>query len=443
MKPTRLLFMLLGMALATASALSFSHVHSQPMSDQQAPRSELQPAATSPAGAEASVALQPVPTPRPLPAFVDKGIVWLAQAQFPNGGWGAGTHARQEIRDPRTVQIDPATTAFAAMALLRTGNTLTAGSYYQHVSKALSYMLEVVDTAPEDGPAITTITGTQPQTKLGQHIDVAMAAQFFSRVLPHAKHDAALTARINQALDKCLRKLERTQNTDGSWNAQAWAPVLQSAMAHTALEKAQAAGKRIDSKVLERSRAYQKGNVDTARGEVKTDKAAGISLYALAGNQRATAVEAREAEQVVNAAKANKELDAAAPVSVDNLVKAGRSPQQAQKLFEAYSQNTATRQMLKDEKVLSGFGNNGGEEYLSYMLTSEALVVTGGKDWDEWYHSMSQRLAKVQNANGSWSGHHCITSPVFSTAAVILTVTADREVDVLRHEQQHKAAKVQ
>jgi hypothetical protein len=41
-------------------------------------------------------------------------------------------------------------------------------------------------------------------------------------------------------------------------------------------------------------------------------------------------------------------------------------------------------------------------------------------------------MAKIQIANGSWTGHHCITSPVFCTAAVIQCLTADRDEELLR-----------
>lgn len=51
-------------------------------------------------------------------------IQWLLSAQSSDGGWGAGSHAYQQIRDPHEVQTDPATTAFAAMALLKAGGTL-------------------------------------------------------------------------------------------------------------------------------------------------------------------------------------------------------------------------------------------------------------------------------------------------------------------------------
>lgn len=379
-------------------------------------------------------------TVKPIPAFLDKSLGWLAAAQGPNGGWGAGASAQQNVRDPRAVQIDPATSAFATMALMRAGSTLTTGPYHQQVNKAVRYLLETVEGASEDGPKITTVTGTQPQAKLGQQIDTSMAVQLFSRVLPHTSHDAPLAERVTKALDKAVRKLQGGQGKDGSWSDQGWAPVLQSSVANAALEMAQGAGRPVEAPALEKSRAYQKGNVDAKSGAVKADKAAGISLYAIAGNQRATAKEAGEARRELDDARAKKLVPADAPMSVDNLMKAGKPKAEAEALMEAYTQNEATKRMMKDDKVLQGFGNNGGEEFLSYMMSSEALVVAESKEWDEWYDSMSRRLAKVQNPDGSWSGHHCITSPVFSTAAVVMTLTADRDAQVLRSEQQRGKA---
>ncbi|MCH8959783.1 MAG: terpene cyclase/mutase family protein [Bacteroidetes bacterium] len=372
--------------------------------------------------------------PKPLPAFVNKGLVWLAQAQFENGGWGAGSHSRQDIHDPRAVQIDPATTAFSAMAFLRTGNTLTDGPYHATVGKALTYLLDLVEAYPEEGARISDIAGTQPQVKLGQHVDVAMVAQFFTQALPHTRYDKALRDRVAEALEVCVSKLTRAQDTDGSWNSSGgWAGVLQSAMANNALEMAKDAGLDIDQEALKRSRQYQKDNLDETSGEVRTESAAGVSLYSIASNQRATAQEAREAKDKIAEGLRDGKLDLPADTSLDesvvtedNLMVIGYEEEDARRLADAYRKNKAASRMVRNDDVLAGFGNNGGEEYLSYMMTSESLATTGSEDWETWYEKMNTRLSKVQNPDGSWSGHHCITSPVFCTAAVILTMTADR-----------------
>jgi len=214
----------------------------------------------------------------PLPTFVQNGVYWLARAQYGNGGWGAGSHAQQNIRDPKAVQVDPGTTAFAAMALIRAGNDLQKGAYSVNVNSALEYLLGLVERSPEEGVQITDIRGTQPQVKLGQNIDVSLTAQFFTKALPLAKHDASLESRIKNALQKCVRKIEKGQGKDGSWSGAGWAGVLQSAVANNALEMADDLGLDVDAEVLKNSKEYQRSNLNLSGtgALVRTDKAAGI-----------------------------------------------------------------------------------------------------------------------------------------------------------------------
>ncbi len=433
MKTTHLVLACMGFALAIWGVWSFSQRTNIEHVYVETPIENSDPSIVR----VTNVSDEPVSEVGETPAFIEKGLQWLADAQFDNGGWGAGAHARQEVHDPKAVQIDPATTAFSAMALLRAGNTLADGPYRKHVRRALIYMVELVENYPKDGPNITNIAGTQPQAKLGQNIDVSMAAQFFTRVLPHLKGEPALENRVRAVLQTCLDKLARAQSADGSWNDRGgWASVLQSAMANNAFELADEAGIELDRDVLEKSRAYQRSNVDAESGQVRTESAAGISLYSIASNQRATAKEARAAQKIVEQGRRDGKLDSNAAPTADNLSKMGYSDQEAKKMEEAFRQNEVTREMLKNDAVLQGFGNNGGEEFLSFMMTSEALVVAGGKDWDQWYAKMHNLLSSIQNNDGSWSGHHCITSPVFCTAAVVMAMMAENDRAVLMNEQQ-------
>ncbi|MCA8940224.1 MAG: hypothetical protein KDB07_10460, partial [Planctomycetes bacterium] len=141
--------------------------------------------------------------PREIEPFMEKSLAWLAKAQHSSGGWGAGSHAAQQIRDPHAVKTDPATTAFAAMALMRAGSTPNDGPYKENVEKALMHIIELVDKAEESGPLITDMTGTQPQQKLGRFIDTSMAAQFLARALPHTDYNKLVQRKTEGALDKC------------------------------------------------------------------------------------------------------------------------------------------------------------------------------------------------------------------------------------------------
>jgi len=372
-----------------------------------------------------------IPAAQPIPEFVTDGIAWLVEAQHSSGGWGAGSHANQSNIDPSKVKLDPATTAFAGMALMRAGHTPSEGIYSDSVRKTTEFLVEIVEGSSAEGPRITDITGTQPQAKLGQLVDTTMTTQFLSRVVKSLPAKDPLHDRASAALDKCLAKLKSSQQQNGSWGKGGWAPVLQSSLGTTALELAQVAGKNVDMDDLRRARAYQKGNFDAKTGKVDASSGAGVALYSFAGAQRASAGEARAAQQLVDQAKREGKLAPTATVNEENLRKIGVNGDKARDLADAKEASKAQIARLDDETLLRGFGNNGGEEFLSYLMTSESLVITGGDSWTQWNQKIIGRLGKIQNPNGSWNGHHCISSPVFCTAAVIQCCTTDRDAATL------------
>jgi hypothetical protein len=370
-----------------------------------------------------------------LPTFAQKSIDWLASVQSDNGSWGAGSHSRQDIRDARVVDGDPATTAFSALAMIRAGHTLKEGKYSEKVSKSLEYLLTVVEKCSEEGTKITDAQGTQPQVKLGQNIDATMTVQFFLRILPYTQDNKNMEKRVSNALDKCLRKIQKAQSADGSLQGGSWAPVLQSAMATSAMEQAYNMGYDVDKSKLEKAREYQRDNMDAA-GNVKSERGAGVELYSVAGTQRATAQDARKAQVAIEKAKKEGKIAQNAPINAENLRKADPSlSKDADRLAESYNVNESTVAKMQDDRVLTGFGNNGGEEFLSFMMTSESLVITGGDAWESWKKKMFPMLEQIQNQDGSWNGHHCITSPVFCTAAVILALSSENDKDLLIKEK--------
>ncbi|MDE0577979.1 MAG: hypothetical protein OSB39_13615, partial [Opitutales bacterium] len=267
------------------------------------------------------------------------------------------------------------------------------------------------------------------------YVDTSLTARYLARVLNEFPKKDKLRKRVDKAIDKCIAKIQGSQQKDGSWSGGGgWAPVLQSSLAGQALELAQAAGKQVDQKALDRARDNQKGNIDPSSGKAKADTAAGVELYAFASAQRATAAETWEANDLIETAKKEGKLEKDAPVNADNLRKIGVAEEKADKLAQSVSQNERQQARVQnDEALLTGFGNNGGEEYLSYLMTSESLVITGGEAWEKWDEKMHRRMNKIQNPNGSWSGHHCITSPVFCTAAVIQCLNTYRDTKMLRN----------
>ena len=70
------------------------------------------------------------------------------------------------------------------------------------------------------------------------------------------------------------------------------------------------------------------------------------------------------------------------------------------------------------------FGSAGGEEYLTFHYLTEMLMQMGGDNWVRWYPTVRDKLIDVQNRDGSWTGHHCITSRTFSTACALMVLSA-------------------
>jgi hypothetical protein len=370
-------------------------------------------------------------TPERVVQSVNRGLSWIEKAQSRDGGWGAGSHSRQDIVDPHAVNTDPATTAMVSMALLRTGNTLLDGEHSESLRKGLQYLLNSVETSPTQSATITEERGTQIQTKLGQNIDVILTAQFLSNILESAAHDENLQSRIRQALATCVKKIEKNQQHDGSIAGAGWAGVLQSAFATSALEAAEANGLEVDTVALSRSKDYQRNNYDAKTGEAKTDMGAGVVLYSVTGSARATAKEARKIKEDVDAAKKAGRIPQAAKVDFQTLHDIGYSPDDATKSVTTYGVYESAKTRAQEAEVMQGFGNNGGEEFLSYLQTGEGLVINKDDTWQGWFENVSGRLLKIQNENGSWNGHHCITSPVFCTATCLLILSINNDIEKL------------
>jgi len=370
-------------------------------------------------------------TPEKVALSLDRGLSWIARAQNEKGGWGAGSHYNQQEMNPLAVPADPATTSMVAMAMLRNGNTLTQGTYSPQLKKALFYILNAVETSAPNNSNITAETNTQIQIKLGANIDVILASQFLSNMVDYVQHDAALKARVKKSLDVCVQKIQHNQKQDGSIGGAGWAGVLQSALANNALESAQSQGAQVDDKALEKSRNYQKGNYDARTGESKTDMGAGVVLYSVTGSARASAKEARKVKEEMDRARKDGRLAPSAPATAENLQKIGFSRDEAVNYSTAYEVYESAKVQAQRSDVMDGFGSNGGEEFLSYLQTGESMIINKDNSWKQWYDNMSGRLLNIQNNDGSWNGHHCITSPVFCTATCLLILSVNNDIDKL------------
>jgi len=72
----------------------------------------------------------------------------------------------------------------------------------------------------------------------------------------------------------------------------------------------------------------------------------------------------------------------------------------------------------------TAFNQAGGEEFLAFHLITETMLQKEDEDWKAWFPIVRDKMVRVQNKDGSWTGHHCITSRTFCTAAAILVLSA-------------------
>jgi hypothetical protein len=380
---------------------------------------------------------------RPLTNGELSGFRFLATQQQPNGGFGAGDGvvgafpvapfgpAMKPVPPPKgvpvdgTVKTDVANTSIAALAMLRAGYSPKRGTYSDRLQKALGYVCSHVEASDKDGLSVTHVTGTQVQRKIGTNVDTFMAAL----VLAEAKGkmpDARSEKRVEAALEKVIAKIETNQKKDGTWAGEAWAPVLSQAVASKALNRARQVGMKVDPAVLEKTADHARTVFDSGDGKGGPDLtgAAGVTLYATAASvgalhdslatERALAERARSVLTSPNASDDDKKE------AKEQLARTDKMEKSLVDVAKTVAKQTAQPQFLK------GFGSDGGEEFLSFVLIGETLRAQDPKEWASWDKTVATRLGKDHNADGSWSGMHCITGKTFCTAAALMALMTDR-----------------
>src|ERR1017187_10364131 len=347
----------------------------------------------------------------PVDMAVAKGLKWLVSVQGKDGGWGQDGGETSYVRQGERLESngnDVANTAVVALALLQTGTTATRGEYREPLQRAVDFVLKHVEQSPSEGLAVTDQQGTQIQRKLGPYIDTFLTSKLLAE-LDGTMSDGKANARVRQDLQKCVAKIEKSQLKDGSWNISGgWAPILGTSMASQSLAIAQAKGAANSQVALDRVDQYSKlqaappmqgsgGGIGSGSG---SGMGAGTAIFSSASAGVPLYQSAQVLEQLTRTEKDRKEN--AAQISVINGA-------------------------LANGNFVSGYGSIGGEDFFSWLNVSESLRRTGGPEWQKWNGDMKTTLLKLQNEDGTWAGHHCITGRVAVTSAAILLLTADRE----------------
>jgi len=394
--------------------------------------------------AKAAVAATPV-KPKPLSDNVKKGLAYLIDQQHKDGGWGQGGGWRigdqgggrvegPKVSDPS----DLGNTCIAVLALLRAGNTPKEGEYAKNVAQGIDFILSRVEKADKESLYLTDVRNTQLQSKIGPYVDTFLAQLVMAELkgkMPEEKSEKRLLA----AFDKSMTKIAKHQKADGNFDKnEAWASTLSMALCSKGINRAAQNGYTVPQTVLAADQLANASGLDVKKGTFTAPAAtgtrkagasaaptdAGVQVYSQAGKTSGL-------QEAVNTLKKDEKKNfAIANSPTAPKAEKARAQTELGRLKEAETVQKAAVdgliRRLDDKEFIKGFGSNGGEEFLSYMNISETLVVRGDKDWKAWDQAITEALVRVQDKDGGWSGHHCITGRTFCTSTALLTMLADR-----------------
>jgi len=349
---------------------------------------------------------------------VEKGIKWLVSVQGKDGGWGQDGGETSYVRQGERLESksnDVANTAVAAAALLHAGNTPTKGEYHEALQRAVNFILDRVERSPDEGLTVTEVTGTQIQRKLGPYIDTFLTSKLLAE-LDGSMGSAQANARVRRSLQKCVAKIEKNQLQDGSWNiAGGWAPILGTSLASRSLFMAQQKGVQVSDGAMAKVEEYTQraGAAVGSPAATRPGLGGGFGGGVARPGSTAETVSVMAASAGVSLYQGAQELEQLTRTDKDRAKNSAKIK--------------AITGQLSNSQFVNGFGSFGGEEFFSYLNISDSLHRTGGPEWETWNRDIKAKMLKLQNEDGTWAGHHCITGRVAVTSAAILTLLAERD----------------
>jgi hypothetical protein len=282
--------------------------------------------------------------------------------------------------------------------------------------------------------------------------------------------DQSNEKRMVAALTKTIRKMEDHQKTDGTFAGNlGWCSVLSQGLANKGFNRASQNGFAVNLNTIGNVQNQVAANFDSKAmaftGSTTITGGAGFGGGVGGGGlgtgfAGGTGTGGISAPTLTSSSSASRPTDAGVPIynasanlsSAADVANTYRQEEQkardvlAKKDAPAAEKTKATetlKNVAENEKIRSaatatvvkqldepgfvqGFGSNGGEEFLSFMNISEALLLKGGDDWKKWDTTVTESMSRVQDKDGSWSGQHCITGRTACTASALLVLMADR-----------------
>lgn len=423
------------------------------------------------------------------PSWLKKGIKWLCKNQSRDGMWGLSGTSVLNVRrgrqtyppQPNAGSGDAGTTAVAVMALTNYLCKENDADAQTALKKGVKKLLELVRKeeiyTSQNVRSYSSRNAMRAQTtlverKLGPRVNTALVTQALARLYLALPESSPERNKIGKALDTCLEELV-DQHDQFIRPSGGWASILQTASSLVAWEYAELCDRKGPRQKIEALRNSLTAIFNERMNAFDLSRSAGVNLYSFASSIRANASVAATASSILPKGTSTESMSVSSSATIEsssgnypntspfpppyNRVldprlgeivpeqidpesdpaflhlkkKMGRT--KALELAEAYRKNSKLLDKLEsDDRLLNGFGNNGGEEYLSFYLIGQSLQLSDEDSWEKWREKVVDIVKPLQEDQGSWVGQHCITDRSFCTATVILSILTDREGSLLR-----------
>lgn len=282
---------------------------------------------------------------------IQKGLRWLAQQQGREGFWADsdGGYAAYSV----------CMTALAGLALSASGSTPSQGPYSQNLSRAVTYLL---NSAQDDG-TISRGGAESGHSMYGHGFSMLFLAQVYGM-----EADKDKLKNIHKVLTGAVRLTDRAQSRLGGWYYTPTSNFDEGSVTVTQVQGLRACrnvGIAVPKKVIDDAMKYLKDS-SLPQG--------GIAYR-------------------VGMTDPRPPITAAAVVCWYNA---------------GLSDSALCRRNLRFIKETIGPGDPGGQVlghfFYAHLYMSQAMYLSGDKNWDSYFPKLRDRLLAQQSETGTWTG---------------------------------------
>jgi hypothetical protein len=283
--------------------------------------------------------------PRQIQA-VDRGLLWLAKNQAPDGSWGANGPLGE---------YRMAMTGLAGLAFLSAGHVPERGPFGARLERAIRFILK-----SQQGDGLIT-TPNDSQSMYGHGFAMTFLAEAYGMDL-----SSELSGKIRECLTKAVKVTDRAQSSWGGWYYTPNSSTDEGSVTITQVQALRACanvGIPVPPKTMRNALQYIQKSQNSDGGIRYTARSPGGSSVALSSAGAELMMmggqyEAKETKKIIEYLKLNLNPDA----------------------------------------------SQGYHDMYTNFYGTQAMIQIGGPSWEKYYRALRRRLLNSQSGDGSWAG---------------------------------------